>query len=134
MVVFLVLLFTLLDSKARNKLKGGVGIPLKPRQYELLEAMLSNPMLPDTVIAQQLGINNKTVGVWRKLPEFQEELKKRLADKWKDAERTAMETMLSLVRDGDFKAAKYVLDSQGYAPAQKIEASVSNDININIEE
>ena len=45
-----------------------------------------------------------------------------------------METMLSLVRDGDFKAAKYVLDSQGYAPAQKIEASVSNDININIEE
>lgn len=107
---------------------------LKPRQYELLEAMLANPMLPDTVIAQQLGINNKTVGVWRKLPEFQEELKKRLADKWKDAERTAMETMLSLVREGDFKAAKYVLDSQGYAPTQKIEADIHNDIVINLED
>jgi hypothetical protein len=107
---------------------------LKPRQYELLEAMLNNPMMLDTVIAQQLGINNKTVGVWRKLPEFQEELKKRLADKWKDAERTAMETMISLCREGDFKASKYILDSQGYAPAQKIEANVSTDIQINIEE
>lgn len=107
---------------------------LKPRQYELLEAMLANPMLPDTVVAKQLGINNKTVGVWRKLPEFQEELKKRLAEKWKDAERTAMETMLSLVREGDFKAAKYVLDSQGYAPTHKIEADISTDICINIED
>lgn len=107
---------------------------LKPRQYQLLEAMLNNPMLPDTVIAQQLGINNKTVGVWRKMPEFQEELKKRLADKWKDAERTAMETMISLCREGDFKASKYILDSQGYAPAQKIEADIKSDIVINIEE
>lgn len=107
---------------------------LKPRQLELLEYMLANPMLPDTVIAQQLGINNKTVGVWRKLPEFQEELKARLADKWKDAERTAMETMIELVRDGDFKAAKYILDSQGYAPTQKIEADIHNDIIINLED
>lgn len=109
---------------------------LKARQLELLEAMLSNPMMPDTVLAQQLGINNKTVGVWRKMPEFQEELKNRLADKWKDAERTAMETILSLVREGDFKAAKYVLDSLGYAPTTKVEADVraASDIHITIED
>ena len=39
-----------------------------------------------------------------------------------------------LASTGDFKASKYILDSMGYAPAQKIEAEVKNDIVINIEE
>lgn len=106
---------------------------LKARQYELLDAMMANPMAPDTELARILCINNKTVGVWRKQPEFQEELKARLADKWKDAERSAQETIIRLVQEGDFKAAKYVLDSLGYAPAQKIEADLNhNDVVIKI--
>lgn len=108
---------------------------LKPRQLQLVEALLANPMLSDVQIAKELGINNKTVGVWKKLPEFQEEMRKRLADKWKDAERTAQATMIQLAKDGDFKASKYILDSLGYAPAQRIEADIhSTDINITIEE
>ena len=66
--------------------------------------------------------------------EFADELKARLAEIWKDSERMAMETMHSLAREGDFKAAKYILDSLDYAPAQKIQADISTDININIEE
>ena len=46
----------------------------------------------------------------------------------------AMETMQNLARGGDFKAAKYILDSLDYAPAQKIEADVKTDIVINIDE
>ena len=42
--------------------------------------------------------------------------------------------MRNLAIDGDFKASKYILDSLGYAPAQKIEADVKTDINITIEE
>lgn len=106
---------------------------LKARQYELLEAMMANPLAPDTELAKILCINNKTVGVWRKDPEFQAELKMRLAEKWKDAERIATETMITLAREGDFKASKYILDSQGYAPAQKIEADLNhNDVVIKI--
>ena len=45
-----------------------------------------------------------------------------------------METMQSLAREGDFKASKYILDSLGYAPVTKIEADISKDIIINIEE
>ena len=108
---------------------------LKTKQAELLEVMLANPMASDVELAKILGINNKTVGVWRKQAEFQEELQARLADKWKDAERSAQETIINLVRLGDFKAAKYVLDSLGYAPAQKVEADVkSTIINLEIEE
>lgn len=107
---------------------------LNAKQLELIEALMAYPMISDVQVAKQIGINNKTVGVWKKKPEFQEELKQRLAEQWKDAERLAQDTMLSLAREGDFKASKYILDSLGYAPAQKIEADIKSDINITIEE
>lgn len=107
---------------------------LKPQQMELLEAMLAHPMLSDVKLAELLGINNKTVGVWKKKPEFKEELDKRLKEQWKDSERLAQRTMLDLAAKGDFKAAKYILDSLDYAPTQKIEADVKTDICIDIDE
>ena len=107
---------------------------LKPKQIELLEAMLAFPMMSDVKLAEQLGLNNKTVGKCRKMQEFQEEMKKRLADQWKAAESLAQRKMIELAADGNFNANKYILDSLGYAPAQKIEADLHTDIIINIEE
>lgn len=107
---------------------------LKPRQIELLELMLANPMMSDVKLAELMELNNKTVGKWRKMPEFQEELKKRLAEQWKNAERLAQKKMIELANDGCFQANKYILDSLGYAPVQKIEADVKTDIEISIEE
>lgn len=107
---------------------------LKPKQLELLELMLTSPMMSDVKMAKQLELNNKTVGKWRKEPEFQEEMKKRLAEQWKTAESLAQAKMIELAKEGNFQANKYILDSLGYAPAQKIEADVKQDINIVIEE
>lgn len=107
---------------------------LKPKQRELLEAMLANPMMSDVKLAELLGINNKTVGVWKRLPEFKEELDFRLKEQWKESERIAVAQMRKLASDGCFQANKYILDSLGYAPSQKVEATVSTDISINIEE
>jgi hypothetical protein len=107
---------------------------LSTKKYELLEAMLANPMLTDVKLAELLGINNKTVGKWRKEPEFQEELKKRLAAQWQEAELLAQKKMIELAAEGCFQANKYILDSLGYAPTQRIEADLKTDININIEE
>ena len=103
------------------------------KQYELLEMMLSNPMMSDVKLAEALGLNNKTVGKWRKEPEFQAEMKKRLQEQWKDAESLAQKKMIELAAEGNFNANKYILDSLGYAPAQRVEATVSQDIIINIE-
>lgn len=107
---------------------------LKPKQLELLEAMLAYPALSDVKLGQLLELNNKTVGKWRKMPEFQAELKMRLAEQWKDAERLAQAKMIELAGAGNYNANKYILDSLGYAPTQKIEADISSDIQINIEE
>lgn len=107
---------------------------LKARQLDLIEALLANPMVTDVDVAKQLCINRNTVREWKRKPEFQEEYKKRLKEKWESSELMAMETMQTLARSGDFKASKYILDSLGYAPVQKIEADVHTDIVINIEE
>lgn len=104
------------------------------KKKELVDCLMANPMLPNTQIAKLMGINNKTVGKWLKEPEVQEELARRLQEQWKDGERLAQDTMLSLCREGDFKAAKYILDSLGYAPAQKVDMDLNADINITIEE
>ena len=107
---------------------------LTARKIELLEAMLANPLLSDVKLAELLNLNNKTVGKWRKEPEFQEEMKLRLAEQWKNAESLAQKKMIELANDGCFQANKYILDSLGYAPAQKIEADINTDIVINIED
>ena len=107
---------------------------LTAKRLELLEAMLANPMLSDVKLAELLNLNNKTVGKWRKEPEFQEEMKNRLAQQWKDAESLAQKKMIELAADGCFQANKYILNSLGYAPAQKIEADIQQEINITIEE
>ncbi|MGM9543601.1 MAG: phBC6A51 family helix-turn-helix protein [Romboutsia timonensis] len=107
---------------------------LKAKHYQFIELLMANPMIPDTEVAKLMGVSRNTVAEWKKKPEFQEELKKRLREKWEDSERLAVETMQSLAREGDFKASKYILDSLGYAPVQKIEADINKDIVINIEE
>lgn len=107
---------------------------LSNRQKGLLEFMLANPMLPETVCARECGVPNSTYFDWKKKGEFTAELDRRIKEKWKDSERAAVDVMLSLMREGDFKASKYVLDNLGYAPVNKVEANVSTDICINIEE
>lgn len=107
---------------------------LKPRQLQLIEAMLANPMIPDTALAEELNINRNTVREWKKKPEFQEEIKRRLRAKWEDSERIAVDTMQTLALSGDFKASKYILDSLGYAAPVKVEADITTNITINIDD
>lgn len=107
---------------------------LTAKRLELLEAMLANPMMSDVKLGELLNLNNKTVGKWRKEPEFQDELKKRLNEQWKAAETLAQKKMIELAGEGNFHANKYILDSLGYAPAQKIEADLHTDIVINIDD
>jgi hypothetical protein len=109
-------------------------LALTAKRLELLEAMLTYPMLSDVKLGELLNLNNKTVGKWRKEPEFQEEMRRRLAERWKDAESLAQQQMIALAADGNFNANKYILDSLGYAPTQKVEADLKTDIIINIEE
>ena len=113
--------------------KGGANMALKPKHIAYIEALLANPALSNTEVAELIGINRNTVTQWKKNPEIQQELERRLKEKWKDTERLAMDTMQKLAREGDFKASKYILDSLGYAPTQRIEADVSGSMDITID-
>lgn len=107
---------------------------LSKRQKNLIEFMLANPSLPETVCAKQCGVPNSTYFDWKKKGEFTAELDRRLKEQWKDSERIAVDTMVSLCRAGEYAAAKYILDNLGYKPVDKIQADVATNITINIEE
>lgn len=107
---------------------------LRPKEYALIEALLACPSISNEKVAELVGINRNTVREWKKKPEFQEEYRRLLREKWESSEGIAVDTMRNLAIDGDFKASKYILDSLGYAPVQKIEAEVNNEITINIED
>lgn len=107
---------------------------LTKRQKNLIEYMLAHPDKPETVCARECEVPNSTYFDWKKKGEFTEELDRRLKEQWKDAERLAVDKMIAMAAEGCFQANKYILDNLGYKPAEKIEANVSTDINITIEE
>lgn len=109
---------------------------LTKKQQALIDAFIEYPLLPFAEHCRNLGIAPKTAYNWKSENKngFYDEMERRLAEKWEQAKYAASETMFNLMAEGDFKAAKYILDYSGYAPAQKIEADVNNVINVNIEE
>lgn len=107
---------------------------LSNRQKNLIEYMLANPTLPETVCAKNCDVPNSTYFDWKKRGEFTAELNRRIKEQWQDSERLAVETMIALCRKGEYAAAKYILDNLGYKPVDRIQAEVHNDINIVIEE
>lgn len=108
---------------------------LTNRQLEFIEYLLANPLVTNTKAGEEIGVSRNTIAEWKSRPEFQKEYRRRLDEKWRDSELMAMETMQNLAREGDYKAAKYILDSLGYAAPTKIEADVNakTDIVINVE-
>lgn len=110
---------------------------LKVKQLNAIEALLANPTLSVSALAEIVGVNRNTISDWkRNNEEFKAEYNRRLKEMWADSEGIAVVTMRKLASEGSFNASKYILDSLGYAPSTKIEADVNGnmEININIEE
>ena len=110
---------------------------LSAKQLEAIEFLMDNPDLSYEAAAETLGIARKTLYNWRHNELFKNEMDRRLKDRWKDSERLAIDTMINLCKIGDFKAAKYILDSLGYEAEKKIEVKgeISNPMaELTIEE
>ena len=109
---------------------------LNKRQNNLIEYMLANPQLPEYTCAKNCGVPDSTYADWKRKGEFTEELEKRMRENFADGQRIAMETMLSLCREGDYKASEFILKNFGYNPSQKVEAQVDQitTIKIDVEE
>jgi uncharacterized protein YjcR len=108
---------------------------LKPQQLIAIDLLIANPMISNVDLAKLVGCGKNTVGNWKRDKEFRDELQVKLKERWKDAEILAQEKMIDLCAKGNFSAVKYILDSLGYAPAQKVEADInSQNIVVTVEE
>ena len=110
------------------------GLTLKQR--ELAELMVAEPNLSDVQYAERIPCNRKSVYNWKKMPEFKTYVDKLCKAKFQAMQGKAIATMERLLDSNTasaYQAAQYVLNYQGFAPAQKVELSGENSINISVE-
>lgn len=110
---------------------------LTEKQRNAIELLTSGLGLSFKVIAEQVGVNIKTLYDWRNSPDytlFQEELERINTQRWQAAEDAAREAAINLCKQGNQKMVQFVLQNCGYNPTQKIDADLHTDLVINIEE
>ena len=107
------------------------------KQRKALELLTCGLGLSYKEIAEQVGVDTKTLYRWRNesaFALFQAELKKINDARWQAAEDAAREGTVSLCREGNQKMIEFVMKNLGYNPSTKVEAEVNQTINISIEE
>lgn len=105
---------------------------LKPKQRQVIEIMVLEPDLRNEDYAERVGINPKTLYVWKKQEEFNDELHRVCKEKFKDLEKKALRKLEEQVDKGNMKAITYVLDGTGYKAPEQIEVT-DKTINIHID-
>lgn len=109
---------------------------LTPKQKLALELLTNGEGLSYKAIAEQVGVSPKTLWDWRNstgFVNFQEELAKINEQRWLATVDAAREAAFNLCKNGNQRMVEFVLKNEGYNPTQKVEAELTNDINISIE-
>ena len=115
---------------ARNK--GG----LTAKQRKAVELLINSNMTYQE-IADEVGVNRKTLYDWRHEPQFtqfQEEYQRLKNEQWLATVEAARKSALKLCADGNQKMVEFILKNDGLNPTQKVEAEINTDIVINIGE
>ena len=115
---------------ARNK--GG----LTAKQRKAVELLINSNMTYQE-IADEVGVNRKTLYDWRHEPQFtqfQAEYQRLRDEQWLATVEAARKSALKLCADGNQKMVEFVLKNDGLNPTQKVEAEINTDIVINIGE
>lgn len=110
---------------------------LTKKQQLALELLTNGEGLSYREISERVNVNPKTLWCWRNEPEyvmFQTELKRINDERWQATEDAAREAAIRLCREGKSDFVKFVLQNCGYNPSTKVEADISTDINITIED
>jgi hypothetical protein len=109
---------------------------LNPKQKRALELLTCGLGMTYKEIANEVGVDEKTLWRWRNEPDFahfQAELTRLNDIRWQAAEDAAREGAITLCREGNQKMIEFVLKNIGYNPTNKVEADLNTDINIVIE-
>ena len=109
---------------------------LTPKQKLALELLTNGEGLTDKAIAEQVGVDTRTIYRWRNESDFvyfQEELERINNQRWMATVDAARQAAFDLCKNGNQRMVEFVLKNEGFNPTQKVEAELTNDININIE-
>ena len=100
---------------------------LTEKQQKALELLTSGKGMSYTAIAEEVGVNRKTLYRWCNEPQFasfQDCWKELNEEKWLVTVEAAREAALKLCLEGKADMVKFILQNAGYNPAQKVEADV----------
>lgn len=111
--------------------------PIKTRfaVEKALEWFRDDPSLSFKAVDEALGYHTSACSKWYAANTcgFRDAYDELLKAEFAALEGPAIKCMADLIEGRSFQAAKYVLDNRGYKAADKIEASVDNNIVVNIE-
>ena len=110
---------------------------LTEKQVKALELLTSGKGMTYKAIAEEIGVNPKTLWDWRHEPaftHFQQELERLNNERWMATVDAARQGALKLCMSGNQKMIEFILRNDGLNPTQKVEADINTDIVINIEE
>lgn len=108
---------------------------LTSKQKKALELLTCGEGRSYTSIAEEVGVNRKTLWRWLNEPQFasfQEELSFIDEERWKATVDAARAAAMRLVVNDNQRMVEFVLKNEGYNPTQKVEADIRTDIVINI--
>ena len=109
---------------------------LTDKQRIALELLTNGQGLSYKAIAEQVGVDTRTIYRWRNesaFVYFQEELEKINNQRWMATVDAARQAAFELCKDKNQRMVEFVLKNEGFNPTQKVEAELTNDITINIE-
>lgn len=110
---------------------------LTEKQQMALELLTSGKGMTYKAIAETVGVNPKTLWDWRNAPEFthfQEALKQLNDQRWLATVDAARASALKLCLEGNQKMVEFILKNDGLNPTTKVEAEISTDIVINLDD
>lgn len=109
---------------------------LTAKQRKAVELLINSNMTYQE-IADEVGVNRKTLYDWRHEPQFtqfQAEYQRLRDEQWLATVEIARRSAMKLCADGNQKMVEFVLKNDGLNPTQKVEAEINTDIVINIGE
>ena len=109
---------------------------LTAKQRKAVELLINSTMTYQE-IADEVGVNRKTLYDWRHEPQFtsfQEEYQRLKQEQWLATVEAARRGALKLCENGNQKMIEFIMRNDGLNPTQKVEADINTDIVINIEE
>ena len=110
---------------------------LTDKQQLALELLTCGKGMKYKDICEAVGIDQRTLYRWRHESDFvhfQQALQQLNDERWLATVDAAREGAWKLCNEGNQKMIEFVLKNEGYNPSQKVEADITTDIVINIEE